>query len=654
MKRFLTPLLCLLLCVCLAPAAAAAGEVVEAVDSGICGENAEWTLYDNGELVIEGSGPMYDYTGIPVYIASAAGCPIQKVTIREGITAVGDRSFCDLGSLTEAALPYSLTRIGVSAFENTGLETVVIPSGVETVGAGAFARCSGLEAVWFSGPLPEAGDLLFLYDNCTVYYPAWEDYGSLACIDFGGSVRWTGVDIGQCGDNVYWEFDERDGSLWIGGCGAMWSFPDEGPGYGRFADQIKSVGFDDRITLIGSWAFYKAYPALERLELGGNIQQIGVYAFSGCGSLKQVVFPDSLQEISGWAFEDCTGLKAVAFNGTAPLILHEAFKNVSATAYYFDSAVNGDTSWTESERKGYGGTLLWTPGGVCGEDTYWNYAADTGLLRIFGEGEMYDNRFESSTYRYITGGVTEVWVDEGVTKVGMFSFVDNSVFDGLTRVVLPKSLKAIDGYAFRYRDNLSEIVFRSDVPVIADNAFTGVEADVHYPVSLNWEVNKFDYGGNLHWYSYEPAAVTAQPKAVSAVLGATAKFTVTAAGEGLTYEWQYRAAGASGWTVYDGTGAYSRTMKVTASAARSGTAFRCVVSDRFGNAAISKSAKLSVVIAPPTDVTAKGLTSGGIKVSWTLSDGATKYNVYRKVAGGSWENIGYSRGGSLTDTTAVA
>jgi fibronectin type 3 domain-containing protein len=59
-------------------------------------------------------------------------------------------------------------------------------------------------------------------------------------------------------------------------------------------------------------------------------------------------------------------------------------------------------------------------------------------------------------------------------------------------------------------------------------------------------------------------------------------------------------------------------------------------------------------LAPPSNVTAKGLTAGGIKVSWGLSEGATKYNVYRKISGGSWANIGYSRGASYTDTTAEA
>ncbi|MBQ5973538.1 MAG: fibronectin type III domain-containing protein, partial [Oscillospiraceae bacterium] len=56
----------------------------------------------------------------------------------------------------------------------------------------------------------------------------------------------------------------------------------------------------------------------------------------------------------------------------------------------------------------------------------------------------------------------------------------------------------------------------------------------------------------------------------------------------------------------------------------------------------------------PANVTAKAAAGGGIRVTWTLSGGATKYNVYRQTAGGEWENVGFSRTGSFTDSTAAA
>ena len=59
-------------------------------------------------------------------------------------------------------------------------------------------------------------------------------------------------------------------------------------------------------------------------------------------------------------------------------------------------------------------------------------------------------------------------------------------------------------------------------------------------------------------------------------------------------------------------------------------------------------------LQPPADLQAAGAESGGIELSWTLSPEATKYNVFRETASGSWKKIGYSRGDSLTDETAQA
>jgi fibronectin type 3 domain-containing protein len=53
-------------------------------------------------------------------------------------------------------------------------------------------------------------------------------------------------------------------------------------------------------------------------------------------------------------------------------------------------------------------------------------------------------------------------------------------------------------------------------------------------------------------------------------------------------------------------------------------------------------------------VTAKAAAGGGIRLTWTLSGGATKYNVYRQTAGGEWEYVGYSRTNSFTDLTAAS
>ena len=64
--------------------------------------------------------------------------------------------------------------------------------------------------------------------------------------------------------------------------------------------------------------------------------------------------------------------------------------------------------------------------------------------------------------------------------------------------------------------------------------------------------------------------VTAQPQNQTTTAGQTAKFTVTATGEGLTYQWQYRASSTAKWTNTTATGYKTATLTVPATASRNG------------------------------------------------------------------------------------
>ena len=62
-----------------------------------------------------------------------------------------------------------------------------------------------------------------------------------------------------------------------------------------------------------------------------------------------------MTSIGDSAFGDCTSLKDIIFNGDVPSIGNEAFRNVTATAYY---PVNNAT-WTKGVKQNYGGTITW-------------------------------------------------------------------------------------------------------------------------------------------------------------------------------------------------------------------------------------------------------------------------------------------------------
>lgn len=91
-----------------------------------------------------------------------------------------------------------------------------------------------------------------------------------------------------------------------------------------------------------------------------------------------------------------------------------------------------------------------------------------------------------------------------------------------------------------------------------------------------------------------PLKITKQPESVTAALGSTVSFHVEATGEGLTYQWQWKAGNTSTWRDTTVSGNTTDTITLEATAARNGYQYRCVITDANGNKVYSDEAKLTV------------------------------------------------------------
>ena len=77
---------------------------------------------------------------------------LKSVTIRDGITSIGDSAFFGCTSLTSVTIPSSVTSIGDGAFYNcTSLTSVTIPSSVTSIGGSAFGGCTSLTSAEMPG-----------------------------------------------------------------------------------------------------------------------------------------------------------------------------------------------------------------------------------------------------------------------------------------------------------------------------------------------------------------------------------------------------------------------------------------------------------------------------------------------------------------------
>ena len=215
--------------------------LAEIGDSGTCGENVKWELRENGELVISGSGNMYDYSTKDVVTdpkypkdTKFTGHNIKKVTIEKGVSSIGDNAFHGFAAMTSITIPNSVTKIGDSAFEYCeGLTGINIPDSVTSIGNTAFFSCIKLKDLHISNSITKIGYLTF--ESC---------------------------------------------------------------------ERLSSITIPDGVTSIGDMAF-KSCDRLTNITIPNSVTSIGKYAFQYCPVLTSVTIPDGVTTIDNGAFEDC-------------------------------------------------------------------------------------------------------------------------------------------------------------------------------------------------------------------------------------------------------------------------------------------------------------------------------------------------------------
>ena len=153
------------------------------VYSGACGDNATWTLDDEGTLTIDGSGPMTDYTNKGPWFSSRDS--IKEIVIGDGITHIGNSAFFYLEAVRSITIGSSVETIGDYSFLNcSGVSSLVIPDNVKRIGIQSFGRCYALRSVIigsgvnYIGPynFKESGDLTTITFLCHSFTS--DDYGN--------------------------------------------------------------------------------------------------------------------------------------------------------------------------------------------------------------------------------------------------------------------------------------------------------------------------------------------------------------------------------------------------------------------------------------------------------------------------------------------
>ena len=180
------------------------------------------------------------------------------------VTGIGTYKY-DTLYLNKPIDGYTITDIGNSAFGNSNIKFVYMPTTLKTIGTRAFANCTSLIAVY---------DL----DKC-ISLESIGDYAFERCLNM---------------NNI--------------------SLPNFLTSIGKFTFSkcydLKKVNMPENLIHIGDYAFQGCI-SLENIVLPQGVKTIGKSAFESCKTLFEISIPASVEDIGIMAFAGCSQLKKI-------------------------------------------------------------------------------------------------------------------------------------------------------------------------------------------------------------------------------------------------------------------------------------------------------------------------------------------------------
>lgn len=487
-------------------------------------EKSEATLY-----VPDGTKSTYLATeGWDMFADILEGDPVEAtvddlkyiyVTSSKTATVVGRAENSSNNNLTIPSIvpingeEYSVKAIGNGALRDIGIESLVILSGVETIGKKAFESCWRLRKVELPSTITSIGDQAFYgmgslatvisrisspfeidksvfangqyshYDESGKYISDYQKSPALLYIPDGTASAYKAID----GWNMFADIVE----------GELKEITYEGLNYtyiegkgtatvvGRADDELRSISIPGSITIGGTTYIVKAVGTsafqgcnLESLVIGEGVETIGKNAFRENWNIRSVVLPNSLRTIGEYAFFSCEyQLKKIEMPASLDSIGDYAFSrlnNLSTVVSRIqtpfkisESVFSLDENWDYS-----GGTskriftkspaTLYVPDG-----TSLAYKAIDGwnMFAEIIEGELKETTYEGLNYTYVEGKGIATVVGRENTEMRKISIPATIPVDNVNY-----SVKAVAPGAFR-NINIDTLIIASGIETIGKNAF---------------------------------------------------------------------------------------------------------------------------------------------------------------------------------------
>ena len=419
-------------------------------------------------------GYIFYYNGSDGYLMSYCGDETE-LTLPDSFTAYDGTTVSSYGIYQYAFSNY--------VFPNYDLTSVDIPDSVTEIRNSAFAYCTSLTSVYYTGdiagwcgitfesyssnPLSNGGNLyidnqlvtgLVIPDTVTeIKAYAFYNCASLTSVTIGESVTTIGGHAFSGCDNlqqINWDavavndFDYYDNVFYNSGTA-----------------NCMTVTFSDRVQRIPSYAFYDC-ASLTSVTIGESVTTIENYAFHGCIGLTFVAIPDSVTSIGDYAFSGCYKLVEVYNKSSLDITAGSSFYGYAG--YYAKNVYTEENgSWFTDTADGYRFIYDGAKGYLVG------YYGEATAITLPDSFTAYDGS-ELNSYKiyqnafYSCDELASVAISDSVTTIGEDAFAHCV---GLTSVEIPDSVTKIGDCAFQNCTGLTSVTIGDSVTTIGNNAF---------------------------------------------------------------------------------------------------------------------------------------------------------------------------------------
>ena len=380
------------------------------------------------------------------------GVGVDTLIIESGLETIGRQAFRDCYSLRKIDIPASVTSIGDYAFFSCGDLSSVI-SRIEKpfkIDKSVFARSQGYwdeDGNYFSDYQKSRANL-YVPDGTKSLYESTEGWSEMFSGTYEGEIleivvaplkysylSGSGVATVIAGD--YSELTEVTIPASIPIDGVDYKVKEIGSGAFQGCSNLTSVTIESGVETIGRESFSACYKATFA-ELPSTITTIGDAAFNNCNMITNLTLPDAVKTIGNGAFQYCYGLTRVVIPASVTSLGERVFAGCSSLSSI--SVAEGNEKF-ESRNSNVvidrsSNTLLVG----CKKSTI-----PDGVEAI-GSGA-----FENTQ-------IASVQVPGSVKSIGYGAFQSCR---NLTEVILSEGLERIENNAFRYCERLITIEFPS-------------------------------------------------------------------------------------------------------------------------------------------------------------------------------------------------